>query len=405
MKRLLPLFFLLGILSSGCKPEPPAPPETPAPEPPVTVSKSNDTKLYMHYMPWFHSKDFSGYWGYHWTMNSQNPDFVDTDGKRQIAAHYYPLVGPYDSSDPDLVDYHLLLMKYSGIDGVLIDWYGSHDVNDYEPNRKNANALINRLRQTGLKFAIVYEEFTAENVANANGISAIDAARADIDYLERNYTGTNEYIEVNNEPLLLTFGPRYFNSSSEWDQILSAHRDPIQFMPLWNFSNKVGFPNADGEFAWVDFNTDLSEMEAFYEDPDHGVTIGSAYPGFHDFYQEAGVGSSFGFVPHGNGQTLDNTLQKAAEYDLDIIQLVTWNDFGEGTIFEPTEEFGFQYLEKLQQFSGVSYDIDVLEIIYQYYLKRKEYAGNASVQETLDEAFDALNDLDVEAADSLISTL
>ncbi len=31
------------------------------------------------------------------------------------------------------------------------------------------------------------------------------------------------------------------------------------------------------------------------------------------------------------------------------IQLVTWNDYGEGTMIEPTHEFGYTFLEIVQQ--------------------------------------------------------
>ena len=52
-------------------------------------------------------------------VNNRNPNIVDATGKRQIASHYYPKIGPYASSDPDVIEYHLLLMKYAGVDGVL----------------------------------------------------------------------------------------------------------------------------------------------------------------------------------------------------------------------------------------------------------------------------------------------
>src|SRR3954466_15260318 len=92
----------------------------------VPVPKTNLQPVYMHYMPWFQTPSSLGgtggsQWGWHWKMNTQNPNIVDSSGKRQIATHYYPKIGPYDSSDPSVIEYHLLLMKYSGIDGVMID--------------------------------------------------------------------------------------------------------------------------------------------------------------------------------------------------------------------------------------------------------------------------------------------
>ena len=97
----------------------------------MDVFKENPKKIYAHYMPWFQSREFDGYWGQHWTMTNNDPDLIDLQGNRDIASHYYPLIGPYSSADPDLQEYHFLLMKLSGVDGVIFDWYGSQDIYDY----------------------------------------------------------------------------------------------------------------------------------------------------------------------------------------------------------------------------------------------------------------------------------
>src|SRR5262245_642410 len=94
------IVLLLSLCDEDTKPE----------HRPQYVTKPNTMKVYMHYMPWFQSKEVSGYWGSHWRMANKNPDIVDANGKRQIASHYYPLIGPYDSKDPDVIEYHLLLM-------------------------------------------------------------------------------------------------------------------------------------------------------------------------------------------------------------------------------------------------------------------------------------------------------
>ncbi|MEO1414672.1 MAG: glycoside hydrolase family 71/99-like protein [Bacteroidota bacterium] len=411
MKKLfLPLLLCVGFVLISCKQDPPEvitppPPPPPAQNLPELPDKTNPAKLYMHYMPWFNTKEFSGFWGYHWTMLNKNPDRTLSNGNLEIASHYYPLIGPYDSSDPDVADYHLLLMKYAGIDGVLIDWYGSHDVNDFGINLDNSNVFIEGVERTGMKYGIVYEEFTAELVAENTNFTDIDAARADMRYIKQNYFSSLNYITFNSRPLLLTFGPRYFRTASEWGQILRALDQTSSFFPLWNFTNLVGSGSAAGEFSWVDFSPNLDELASFYQNNDKEDIIGSIYPGFHDFYEEGGAGSSFGYVPHNSGQTLTNTISTTVDAGVPVIQLVTWNDFGEGTMFEPTQEFGFQFLEQIQQLAGVSYDKTDLERVYQYYLERKENVGNAPAQETLDEIFDALNTLDVTTADSLLATL
>jgi glycoprotein endo-alpha-1,2-mannosidase len=408
LSTMKPHFFVFLIiflaLAAGCKPE-----EGPVePEPdftPQAVSKTNNMKLYMHYMPWFQSQEVSGFWGSHWTMANKNPENILPNGNREIAAHYYPLIGPYDSGDPWVIEYHVLLMKYAGIDGILIDWYGSHDVLDYRANLNNSNKLIKGIRDCGLQFSLVYEEFTAEEVGQRTSFSDIDAAKQDIGYIQTNYLRYDEYIRINDQPLLLTFGPRYFRDRNQWTEILGVLSTPPVFLPLWGFTPYVGTSNASGEFSWVDFEANLPGLDNFYQSTGNDLIIGSAYPGFHDYYVEGGWGTSFGFFDHQDGQTLSSTLAKASEHQLDYLQFVTWNDFGEGTMIEPTQEFGFQFLEQIQDFAGVSYEKSDLETIYTYYLKRKEYKGNADAYQTLDEVFGALIELRIDTAKSLLSTL
>ncbi|HEV2455981.1 MAG TPA: hypothetical protein VGY98_17080 [Verrucomicrobiae bacterium] len=64
--------------------------------------------------------------------------------------------------------------------------------------------------------------------------------------------------------------------------------------------------------------------------------ISTAFPGFHDIYQQAGVQPSFGYLDDQNGSTLRETLSRAITNASAMVQVATWNDFGEGTIIEPT---------------------------------------------------------------------
>jgi hypothetical protein len=373
---------------------------------PKSVTKTNPTKVYMHYMPWYQSKDLSGYWGSHWRMTNRNPDIVDETGKRQIASHYYPLIGPYDSKDPDVIDYHLLLMKYAGIDGILIDWYGSHSVYDYRPNLLGSNAVIDRLDDAGLQFAIVYEEYTAENVASQMGKPAVTAAREDMDYMQTNYFGKKEYISIDDAPLLLTFGPRYFRQPAQWTEIFQGLPTAPVFLPLWDHGAFTGDTDS-GEFGWVDFNTDLRVMETFYrKSPFLDVLIGSAYPRFNDYYEEGGTGTSYGNISFNDGATLRATLAKATEFEAKHLQLVTWNDYGEGTVMEPTREDGFRCLTMIQEFTGVPYGEGELELIYDYYQKKIAAQKNdTDVLQKLERVYGLLVSLQPEAAKDLLKQL
>jgi hypothetical protein len=54
-------------------------------------------------------------------------------------------------------------------------------------------------------------------------------------------------------------------------------------------------------------------------------------------------------VPHRDGATLRESLNVVMRGPWPVVQLVTWNDYGEGTMIEPTHEFGYRFLEIIQE--------------------------------------------------------
>ena len=71
-------------------------------------------------------------------------------------------------------------------------------------------------------------------------------------------------------------------------------------------------------------------------------------------------------------------------------------------MFEPTVETGFNYLQKIQQFTGVSYGEDELQLVYRLYLARKKYAGDAPIVAMLDQVSTLLAQLEVGEATELL---
>ncbi len=376
---------------------------------PAAVPKTNPMPVYMHYMPWFETPATQGpnQWGFHWKLNNQNPNIVDAEGRRQIAAHYYPLIGPYASSDPDVIEYHLLLMKYAGVDGVVVDWYGTQGTNgDINELLTNSNAIIDETDDVGLEFGVVFEDRFAANV----GQSATNMA-----YLRDNYFNRSNYIRTGagDDPLVMVFGPITWETEAEWNTILAQAGEPVDLLTLWNEAADVG-ANADGEFLWPFENEALDDyltrMETYYRvrAQQFDTVGGVAYPGFDDFYVEGGVGQVVNFeIPHDNGQTLAAVFDLVEEYEaeMDFLQLATFNDFGEGTIFEPTVETGFDYLVQVQQYTGVPYTEDELQLIYRLFRARKEFEGDAAKQTILDQVFNELLQLDVSEAESLLDSI
>jgi hypothetical protein len=382
-----------------------------------TMTTQGRPLLMAHFMPWYQTPDVSGYWGWHWTMDHFDPSQTNDEGQPEIAAHFMPLTGPYDSSDETVLEYQVLLMKLSGIDGVIVDWYGMADFRDYAKLNESTNKLFEYVKKAGLLFVICYEDQSIKHMINENYIAPEDAHAHGQDvmrYMQRQWFNDDAYLKVDNRPLLLTFGPQYFRSSSDWKTLFSVLDTPPALVTL----DKHMVLDALASFPWPPMSGFTVTQEAlaaylaeFYRKATRWeYSVAGAFPGFYDIYQEAGVRASYGYLDAQQGETLRFTLQLALEQNPDVIQLITWNDYGEGTIIEPTEEFGYQYLVIVQdtrraiQNTEFPFTPDDLQLPLRLFNVRKAYAGDDEVNAHLDAAFNALIAGDRDTAARIIAS-
>jgi len=127
-----------------------------------------------------------------------------------------------------------------------------------------------------------------------------------------------------------------------------------------------------------------------------GRKIGCAFPGFHDIYKEAGAQPSHGYVDARNGETIRHTLDRAMGSGDPFVQVATWNDFGEGTCVEPSREYGYRYLEAVQDArrrfpdKPFPYRPADLRLPLRIYHLRKRVAPSSPERKLLDDTVDLL---------------
>ncbi len=372
--------------------------------PSSAVADEPDPQILAHYMPWYEAAPETKKWGWHWTMNHFDPDKVGANGRREIAGFHYPSIGPYDSGDPHVLEYHVLLMKLSGIDGVIIDWYGSRDFRDYPMIDRNTRALIPWLKKAGLSFTFCYEDQTIKHMVADKVIAASDDVAefvGELNKLADEFFSDESWIKSGDKPVLLTFGPQHFRADA-WKQALKQCK----------LAPKVfGMPHADkhfeleGSFAWppvhdrgiVAPETWRSFLTRIYKDSKKEM-IPVVFPGFRDIYSDAKVQKSHGVIDERDGLTFAESLKLARETKANLIQIATWNDFGEGTIIEPTRECGLRYLEHLiETDNNAQFQKADLILPLQLYRLRKSNA------ELADEVAKAMFDGDCKLARKLLA--
>ena len=332
--------------------------------PPVSAEKP---LLMAHYMPWYSlpghvasevpddevpddavpGDSATEPWGWHWTMNHFDPHSTIGD-RRQIASHFYPAIGPYDSGDPAVLEYHLLLMKTAGIDGVIVDWYGLTDFNDYPMLHRNTQALFEAVSKLEMKFVVCYEDQTITALTKAGRLDVSDQvshAVGEIDRMDEMWFGAPSYVKIDGKPILLSFGNAGL-SDDQWKKCLAELRHPVAY-----FSEHTRRDGAIGAYDWPVPSMGMKASERFAKlskSWQHAIPV--AFPRFVDIYAEAGVNEGYEHIDDWGGETFKQTLMTASKFDAPMIQIATWNDWGEGTQIEPSREHGFRDLEMIQMF-------------------------------------------------------
>jgi len=183
-----------------------------------------------------------------------------------------------------------------------------------------------------------------------NGNEALEIGKISFDWAQANWFRDSSYLKYDEKPVVLCFGPQHFNSKTQWDTVFSGVIPKPWFVDLDN-----RYPWADFSFNWPPMWASVSGiltqarlsqyLDQFYSgvQKNKSYRIAGVFSAFDDAYAD-----SYGYLSYDNGAVFDLTWKKAVAFDPHIVQIITWNDYGEGTIIEPTVERGYNELEYIQ---------------------------------------------------------
>jgi hypothetical protein len=316
--------------------------------------------VYAHLCTWFRTKEISGkweMWNSDYPQNLSDPDIINFDGTRQIAANSYPLTDLYDSTDPDILDYQFSLMKLSGIDGIVVDWDGRR-LNAYRHD--GLMKSLPYIEKYNLKLIICYEEWCGYEPPDyyPDRSSQIQAAVDEMQWLCENLLDKDFYGTVNGKKPVLIFRKihdLWFNSEeyAPLREILYKHNGSL-IMPAWADDSLKAI--SDGDYFWIapfdkkhrcdTMANCKKEYNAFLErcQKNGRQIFGSVYPGFDDA-PVWGWGDLPRVSPRYGTKRFEYLWEQAIEQDIDFVQLITWNDWNEGSHIEPANTFGYDCLK------------------------------------------------------------
>lgn len=268
------------------------------------------TRIYAHLMPWF--------------------------GITELGYRQHVDVG-YESADPAQAQRQVADMVSRGIDGAIIDWYGPLKTHH---NTAALNVLKAAEDYADFEFALT-EDIGAVNKSADPTQKTIE----DLTYAWSAFMQSPAYMRRNGRPVVFFFG---FEGSGV---DLAKVKAFVPGNPLFVFRNSGAFSAmaSDGGFAWLatktsDYETYMSlpYLDNFYKTARNypaKLNFGSGFKGFDDTiasWSPAGGRHIKQFC----GQTWLKSMAQAGLYysssnQLQDLQIVTWNDYEEGTAIEP----------------------------------------------------------------------
>jgi len=253
---------------------------------------ATDTQFFVHYLPW---------------MTGPNSDhWCDTDYGN---SYYGSVIGQWSCEDIAVLEWQAKLMKTAGISGVFFDF-------QMISWRSCVDKMVSVLKSLGLQYAIMPD--------TAEGDEFLTAA---MPWIRQRMQDSN-YARFENRSLLPVFDFAGDKAPSV-DQLRAGLGDVVIVSRL----QPPQLEGADHYYPWIS-GSDANSLRSYYENPPAGTRaiMGGVWRGFEACYSEKQV-----YLDHyANSALLQDTVRLAKEYKPAFAQIMTWDDYTEGTMIEPS---------------------------------------------------------------------
>jgi glycoprotein endo-alpha-1,2-mannosidase len=258
------------------------------------------------YYPWYGTPARDGAWQ-HWQQNGNSPP-------AQIASNWFPVRGPYSSSDGALVRAQMREIAAIGVQTVIVSWWGEGST-----EAARLPLVTSAARAAGLRVAIHVEPFPDRTPAGL--LSPLRSfAAAGI---------TDAYV---------------YDSTASPDAEWHALNAQLPRMRLLANTNLPGKAEAGGFAGLYTYDVRIYDGSSFPRMCASARTLGlvcapSVGPGF---YSLRATGESR-VQARANGATYDRMWRGAIRAAADAVTITSYNEWHEGTQIEPAAAVGAPY--------------------------------------------------------------
>ncbi|HLJ56356.1 MAG TPA: hypothetical protein VKT77_15060 [Chthonomonadaceae bacterium] len=313
------------------------------------VGKPIARRVLALYYPWYATPAVSRRWAHY--------DGVEPANKRIVSHAHYPAGGPYDSTDPAVIERHLRQAKEAGIDTLVCSWWGRQDTTD-----RAIRLLIDRAPAHGLTVCIYWERLQPQPDRLA--------ATADLAYLLRTFGSKPGCLRLSGKPVLFLYaGLCRSLPASEWEQALGAAQsrylagfiaigsgDRLADALLWDGLHAL---DIDGPMQQKDPAAAAALLHERFLPANRlarrlgHIAIETVIAGYDDRKSNATSGiPRRSFVDRADGALYRALWSQAIADQPDWILLDSFNQWHNGTEIEPSAELGDRYLRQTAEQSA-----------------------------------------------------
>ena len=319
-------------------------PDPAADWPPVT-GPDPSPKVAAFYYPWYFNQEFDGRWD-HWEGNP--PEDIPSD--------YYPLLGPYSMSDPEVLAQHFAWLRGSGVGLIISSWWGKGD-----PTDRALPQMLDIADHYGIKIGFHIEPY---------GGRTANSLVTDIRYIYDHYgqhpaffwtTETSRYSPENQAKGLFFL----------WATVVSDQSKPPVAQDYWMKALDILHADDPGAIVITDNNDPAWVLESHFDGAYNYGVLDVDQVGYNwakglptDVWYIPGINPGFAArridyedwvdTPRRDGETYNDRWQRMFDVGIEpnLVAVTTFNEWHEGTQIEPavpgkTRTGTFPYLDYL----------------------------------------------------------
>jgi arylsulfatase A-like enzyme len=293
-------------------------------------------------------------------------DANDKGAKLKPRGKAQPLIGYYDSDNPDVVRWHMRLAKAAGIDAFLVSWWGGSNVS----GKAFEQVIVPTAAEEGVKVAMCSElaQFHHDVIKLAKETAAT---------LKR-VKDSPAYLRMEGKPVVylyqVPFAPKLTPETfGQLQRGVETEVGPVYWVmdKVSNTNNKMTIPApwlAVPDISMFGFYGTFSIKRVWaYDDviSDYRRVAEAAHAKGKKVFLPVHPGhdnsvfrpNDFFVIPRDEGATLREYLRAATDARADAILVTSFNEWPETTVVEPSSSWAdpYQYLKILAEWKGVRF--------------------------------------------------